>query len=483
MKKLLVVIMLISCGCIFAQDKIAKIDELMNAVYNNGNFSGAVCVTEDGKPVYSKGFGFADINSKKLSAAETKFVVASITKQFTTAIIMKLAEEGKLKFTDKLSDYVKDYPAEYAGKVTLHHILSNTSGVPDFFSDEYMKGMLLKPHTYSDLKNIIKNKPLDFEPGSKFQWSNMAWEMLGEVIEKATGKTYAEVLKEKILIPLNLKNTILCRPDKKIKDLAAQGYVYKSGEYVPAPEFYFASQLAADGIITTVEDLAAFGNAEINGKLLSAESMKLMFTPYTQSDSRIYKYGYGWYVGDIKLGSIPKVSAKFMPGGMQGYQSMFINLDSRYSIALVSNYANAPMGVVMNTIANILLDQKYVLPKKPISPTLTGLIKSDGITAMMTELKKINESGKDKYQADENAMNQFAYELLNNGLVDESISVFKYIAEINPKSWNAYDSLAEALAQKGNVKEAIENYEKSIVLNPENKNGIEKLKELKEGKK
>ena len=475
MKKHLFVIILISCALIKAQSKSAKIDELLNTVFNNGNFSGAAYVSEDGKPVYHKGFGFSDIASKILIDDNTKFVVASISKQYTATIVMRLAEKGKLKLTDKLSDYVKEYPAEYGSKVTIHHMLSNTSGVPDFFSEEYMHGMLLKPHTYNDLLNLMKGKPLEFEPGTKFKWSNMAWQMLGTIIEKATGKTYEQVLEEEIIIPLKLKRTMVFQPDKKIKDIAAQGYIYRGGEYINSPEYYFCSQIAADGIVTSVEDLATFADAVISGKLLSPESMKLMFSPYIDSDSRIYKYGYGWYVGERGIGTSPKVTLKFMPGGMQGYQSLFINIDNKYSIALVSNYGNAPMGIIMNTIFNILLDQKYTLPKKPISPALTKKLKSDGITAMIAELKKITETAKDQYQADEAAINQFAYELLGGGFIDESINVFKYITELNPKSWNAYDSLAEAFAQKGNVKEAINNYEKSIILNPTTQTERKKL--------
>lgn len=458
-----------------AQEKAVRINELMNAFYANGNFSGAVYITEEGKPIFQKGYGFSNLEKKTPIVGSTRFLIASISKQYTAVLIMKLAEQGKLKLDDPLSLYFKEYPEQWASKVTLHQMLTNTSGIPDFFEDPEYQKIMNTPHTFNDLVNLIKNKPLLFAPGTKFEWSNMAWAILGKVVEAASEMTYEDYFRKTILAPLNLKNTSFVDKEKTIGEVAAQGYIYNFGDYTPAPDYYFHSQLAADGIITTPEDMTLFINALMKGKILSEDYLKLMLTPYTDSDNKNRKYGYGWYLGNVTLPDGRQAPVRHLPGGMRGYQAIFISMDDKYSVSIIANYSNAPVNQMINSLASLLLFKKYELPARPEGPRLEDIYKKEGMGSMMTALAALLNERK----ITEAEMNILAYEFLNGGKVDESLVIFKFIAEKFPESWNAHDSLGEAYARKGEKENAILSYEKSVKLNPDNSNGIDVLKKLK----
>ena len=471
----ILILLIVFPGLTAAQEQAVRINELMNAYYSNGNFSGAVYITENGKPIFRKGYGYSHLEKKEPITGSTRFLIASISKQYTAVLIMKLAEQGKLKLADPLSKYYKEYPEQWASKVTIHQMLCNTSGIPDFFLEPEYQKIMNTPHTLNDLNNIIKNKPLLFAPGSKFEWSNMAWAILGKVVEALSETTYEDYFRKTIIAPLNLKNTGFVDKTKSIGEVAAQGYIYNFGEYAPAPDYYFYSQLAADGIITTPEDMVIFINALMEGKIISEESLKLMLTPYTESDNKNRKYGYGWYLGSVTLPDGRQAPVRHLPGGMKGYQALYINLDDKYSVSITSNYSNAPINQMINSLANLLLYKKYELPAKPAGPSLVSVYLREGMGSMLNSLDSLH-SGK---KITEPEMNLLAYEFLNGGKIEEAISIFKFITGKYPDSWNAHDSLGEALAIKGDKENAILSYEKSVSLNRENNNGIEAIKKLK----
>ncbi len=461
-----------------SNSRVEKMEELAAKFFENGKFSGSILISENGEPIFSKNYGYSNIASKTPITANTKFLIASISKQFTAALILKLVDDGKLKLTDKLSDFISDYPTELASKITLHHMLTNTSGFPDYFTRDTFEEVFQKAHYYPDMVKGFKDKPLEFSPGSKFQWSNTAWTILEKVIEKASGKSYTTFLKETIIAPLQLKNTSWIVANKKIGEQAAQGYSPNLDEYKPAPEFFLASSLSADGIITTPEDLNTFCQAEFTGKLFSPETSMLLFNPYTTSDSRQLKYGYGWYVGQLSFDGKTNVDIKMMPGGINGYQSLFTNVDNKYSIIVFSNYADATMNQIVTAFARLLTNNTYTFPKKSITPHLSKIIKSQGVAVAIKELERICLLETSVYGCSENEINRFGYDLMNAGRISDAIAIFEFNVKSYPNSWNAFDSLGEAYAKEGNSNLAKENYEKSLKLNPDNTSAVEALKKL-----
>src|SRR5690242_2552197 len=187
-------------------DLQAKVDERLNALVKANQFSGAVLIARDGRVLVSKGYGMANLETETPNTPQTIFRLGSITKQFTATAIMMLQEQGKLSVQDSICKYVTDCPAAWQ-PITLHHLLSHTGGVPNFTSfPDYLKTMAL-PTTVEALIARFKDKPLDFQPGEKWSYSNSGYVLLGHVIEKVSGQSYEAFLQERIFAPLGMKNT------------------------------------------------------------------------------------------------------------------------------------------------------------------------------------------------------------------------------------------------------------------------------------
>ena len=172
----------------FAQEKAQKIDALLKQFHDYGQFNGSVLVADGGKVIYKKGFGMANMEWNIPNQPDTKFRIASVTKQFTAVLVLQLVEEGKIKLDGKITDYLTDYRKDTGEKVTIHQLLNHTSGIPDY------KNVSSNPYSAADFVKKHVSGDLEFEPGSKYRYNNGGYSILGAIIEKVTGKTYETVL-------------------------------------------------------------------------------------------------------------------------------------------------------------------------------------------------------------------------------------------------------------------------------------------------
>ena len=191
-----------------AQDHAARIDELMKRAHEAGRFNGAVLVAENGKVIYKKGFGLANMEWNIPVETDTKFRLGSITKQFTAALVLQLVEQGKIKLDGKITDYLPDYRKETGERITIHHLLTHTSGIPSYTSlPGFFRDVSRNPFQVSEFVKKYASGDLEFEPGTKWRYNNSGYFLLGAIIERVTGKPYEQVLKQHILDPLGMKNT------------------------------------------------------------------------------------------------------------------------------------------------------------------------------------------------------------------------------------------------------------------------------------
>ncbi|MGZ8843446.1 MAG: serine hydrolase domain-containing protein, partial [Pyrinomonadaceae bacterium] len=193
---------------VFAQDKAAKIDQLISLHHKYGQFNGSVMVVDNGKVIYKKAVGLANMEWNIPNAPDTKFRLGSITKQFTATLILQLVEQGKIKLDGKLIDYLPDYRKDTGAKVTVHNLLSHTSGIPSYTSlPGFFANVSRNPFTVDEFIKKYTSGDLEFEPGTKFVYDNSGYFLLGAIIEKVTGKPYEQVLKENIFDPVGMKNS------------------------------------------------------------------------------------------------------------------------------------------------------------------------------------------------------------------------------------------------------------------------------------
>jgi CubicO group peptidase (beta-lactamase class C family) len=253
-----------------------KIDSLMTSQFTTGEFSGSVLVTKNNKEIYNKQFGFADLETKKAISKETKFSLGSIPKMMTGTIILKLVEENKLKLHEPVSTYLPEWKVPNGDSITIHHLLTHSSGLGDYMrADEFQK-LAGKRSTINDLMKIIVAEPLSFrKPGSKFRYCNSGFVLMGKIIEKIQGKPYFTVLSKKIFKPAGMKNTtpVIDLTNKTF----AKGYVKKDGDW--KPELDIIPPSADGGLFSTTKDLFLFDKALSEGKLISKKMLETMRKP------------------------------------------------------------------------------------------------------------------------------------------------------------------------------------------------------------
>lgn len=458
----------------FAQTKSAKIDALVQQYVANRQFNGSVLVAEKGQVIFKKGYGMANMEWNIPNAPDTKFRLGSITKQFTAMLIMQLVEKGKLKLTGKITDYLPDYPKATGDKITIHYLLTHTSGIPNYTNfPKFFETQSREPVTPESFIKTFSNMPLDFEPGTKFSYSNSGYFLLGTIIEKVTGKSYADVLTENILKPAQMINTGYDLFGPIIPKRAA-GYEKKGNMYVNAPYLDMSIPYAAGSMYSTVEDLYRWDQILYTDKLLSASGKATMYTPFIDG------YAYGWGVGKAKIGQL-KDSLLVIEhsGGINGFNTIISRLPKdKQLVVLLNNTGGAPLGDMRKNIMRILYDQSVEAPKKPI----TDLLRQSVLNEPLEKTKQKFTAWKaDKaYAVDENEINALGYELMREDKDKEALVVFNLNADAFPESYNVYDSRGELYKKMNNKAAAIQDYKRSVALNPRNTNGFLMLKELGE---
>jgi CubicO group peptidase (beta-lactamase class C family) len=259
-------------------DRIARMEQIIDSFANAKQFMGHVLVAEDGRAVLDKSYGFANVEWQVPNTAESKFRLGSITKQFTAASILLLEQQGKLSTDDLLKKYMPDAPAAW-DKITIYHLLTHTSGIPSFTGFSDYQANEVKPYTPEQLVAWFKDKPLEFQPGTDWRYSNSGYVLLGYLIERISGRSYAQFVRENIFDPLGMKDTGYDSFTKIIPHRAT-GYINGPSGLENARYIDMSIPLSAGALYSTARDLLKWEQALFGGKLLNATELKKMTTPF-----------------------------------------------------------------------------------------------------------------------------------------------------------------------------------------------------------
>lgn len=325
---------------------IAKIDSLAAEALSAPGAAGlSVAVALDSRTILDRGYGKADLEHNVPATEHSIFRIASVTKQFTAAAIMRLAERGRLSLDDDITKYV-DFPTQ--GKhVTIRHLLTHTSGiknytdVPGFFETGTTRD--LPPEKVLD---PVRNLPFDFEPGTKWAYSNTGYHLLGMLIEKITGVPYAKHMRDELFTPLNLSHT---RYDiaADVIPSRARGYGVINGAPANASYLSMTVPYAAGGLLSSAGDLVRWQITLESGRVVSPDSYKQMTSPATLSDGTTTRYGFGLFMSEVDG------HANVMhDGGIPGFGSILVHFTKEnLTIAVISNSPAASAGQLAAEIA------------------------------------------------------------------------------------------------------------------------------------
>ena len=473
-------------------------------------FSGSVLVAKKGKIIFEEAYGESDRVQKISNTNDTKYGIGSVTKQFTAMLIMQLVEEKRIKLQDTIGKYLPYLSKEKASQITIHQLLSHTSGISHYDGLPAI-GVSLKAfgntnYTPKALAKLIDRTRLVSTPGTEYYYSSLGYDLLGAILEEVTGKSFSELLDEKIVRPLKLKNTGFGTNAYVSKEVA-KGYSYREvhgwdwwtsehgGETTEARFRDQSTAYAAGGMHSTVEDLFIWSKAVKSHKLLSPELTKIMLTPN--------KHGhcYGWVRNwdDIIEKNI-NVRLYGHGGALSGNSAFIAMYDDETTIIYLANRSNLKAEEILHQIhlrANNLKDD-FKLKGYPNRSSFKKFKEAGGMTALQDYFNRLSkysgykvnpsnstmrgvmkihlEAGKIKiadslktvffsnYKPDERTLNTFGYDFLYSDNPSYALDFFKENTIRFPESSNAWDSLGEAYLTYKDYENAIVCYQKAVAL-------------------
>jgi D-alanyl-D-alanine carboxypeptidase len=271
-----------------------RIDAVMSEVYKPGEPGAAIIVRKDGRTIFRKGYGMADLELGVPVEPDMVFRLGSITKQFTAVSVLMLAAQGKLSLGDEITKYLPDVPT--GGKaITIEHLLTHTSGIKSYTNMEEWLPMWRKDMTPGEIIALSKGKPLEFDPGTRWNYNNTGYVILGALIEKISGETYEGFVNAHIFAPLGMKHSHYGNVEPVIPR-RVPGYQKGKDGFVNAPYLSMTQPYAAGSLISSVDDMAVWNEAVFSGRLVGKEWLDKAFTPFRLANGESTGYGYGWFV-------------------------------------------------------------------------------------------------------------------------------------------------------------------------------------------
>ena len=327
----------------------ARMNELFRDYDRPDSPGAAVAVIQEGKVVFAKGYGLADVEQKIPCETNTNFRLASVTKQFTAMAIMILAERKKLSFNERLTDFFPEFPA-YGQAITVRHLLTHTSGLADY-EDLIPKGTQMPVLDRDVLRILMREDKTLFPPGSKYKYSNSGYSLLALMVEARSGNTFAAFLKESIFRPLGMNGTLAYEPGFAHISKRAFGYSAKGGGFERTDQSLTSSVLGDGGIYSSVMDLARWDQALSTTKLVSAKMMKLAFTPGPATEHPETSYGFGWIIG--KYRGLKEV---WHSGNTIGFTTRIVRYpEKKMTIIILTNWNEANLSEVPHRIVDLYL--------------------------------------------------------------------------------------------------------------------------------
>ncbi len=474
LKKLTTLFLLLNVGLIiFAQEKKVKIADIMQTYHNYNMFDGAVLVAENGKILYEGAFGFANREWNIPNNTATKFMIGSVSKPLTATLMLIQVQHGLIALNKTVSDYLPEFKNKPVANATIKQLLNHTSGIPnydvikDFFpriSRQYFKR--------EDYIKLYIDSALAFEPGTGYTYSSWAYFTLGYIMERVTGKSYSQLMKEDIFDKLQMNNSGSYYHTQIVPNRAT-GYDYSFGGFTSADFRDQSNTMGTGDIYSTVEDLFKFHLAITNHILLNKQLTDEMLSPGKPPA----KYGYGWFNQDFKYTAHDSVAVNYHLGMTEGFISFMLRVPSTNSFVLIlcNSTPTDFFGITRNLLC--ILYDKPVNLKQPVHKKMEVYISKSGVVKAIEEYKKM-KADTANYYIDWISMNFLADQLLTMKRYDEA----KTIAENNVAEFPERDLV---MLTMGNIylalhrkSDAIKFYKKTLQLSPGYEEAKNRLKEL-----
>ena len=349
---LLILVISNPLNSVFAQSLAKKIDNAILTEFKDKIGPGGVfMVAKNGEVIYQKAFGKSNLELEVNLTTENIFQLGSMTKQFTAIAILMLEEQGKLDVKQTVSKYIPDYPS--GDSITLHHLLTHTSGIKDFTKMKALRDIAQKEMTPKMMVEFFKNEPVDFKPGEKFDYNNSGYVLLGYIIELVSGETYEDYIKKHIFQKVGMNQSYYAT-DRQIIAKRAYGYQKKESGYVNKTIINFSVPFASGSLMSSTNDMLKWQNALSKNILLTNENIQKAFNKYKLNSGEEFTYGYGWHIKELN-----GTPSREHGGSIFGFKTMGVYIPSVdiYVIGFTNCDCNSPTQLVRDIAALAL--KKY----------------------------------------------------------------------------------------------------------------------------
>ncbi|RFS17429.1 serine hydrolase domain-containing protein [Emticicia sp. C21] len=456
-----------------AQSKAEKLAEVMKAYHGFNMFDGSVLVAENGKVIYKGAFGMANREWDIPNTVDTKFMIGSVSKPLTAMLMLIQVQKGLVNLDKTISDYLPEYSKKNGSRITIRQLLSHTSGIPNYdIIKDFFPRISRQNYSREDYIKLYMDSTLVFEPGKSYYYSSWGYYTLGYIMEKVSGKSYSQLMKEDIFDKLQM-NSSGSYYHTRIVPKRATGYDYIIGGYTSSDFRDQSNTMGTGDIYSTVEDLFKLHIGISNNSLINQQLTDEMFKP----GIRPWRYGFGWFNQQFRYTPKDSVFANYHLGMTEGFLSFLIRIPSTNSLVVfLCNSSPTHFFGITQSLLRVLYNKPVQL-KQPAHKAMETVIATKG-TAEAVKAYPVYKKDTANYYIDWLAMDQLGNQLFADKRYNDALLIFENNAKEFPQRDLVLISIAKTYEVLKRKDEAIEYYKKAIVANPNNEEPKNRLKEL-----
>ena len=458
---------------VMGQSKKEKIASLMATYHRYNMFDGAVLVAEQGKLIYKAAFGMANREWNIPNTTDTKFMIGSVSKSLTSILMLIQVQKGLIDLNKTISDYIPEFSKKNGSRITIRQLLSHSSGMPNYdIMADFFPRISRQNFSREDYIKLYMDSALVFEPGTNYYYSSWGYFTLGYIMERVTGKSYSQLMKEDIFDKTGM-NSSGSYFHTQIVPKRATGYDYSLGRYTSSDFRDQSNTMGTGDIYSTVEDLFKLHLAISNNTLLNKKLTEEMFMP----GIRPWRYGYGWFNQQFRYTATDSVFTNYHLGMTEGFLSFLVRIPGTNSLIvfLCNSSPTHFFGIATNLLK--ILYNKPVDLKQPVHKVMESMIGDRGVNAALAAYDKM-KADTAHYYIDWWNMDQLGQQLFTLKRYDEARLIFEKNAMEFPARDLVMVSLAATYEKLGRKEDAIVFYKKAIAVNNNNEDAKNRLKAL-----
>lgn len=475
MKKLslLIFFLLIVCCFVNSQSKRDRLEQIMKTYHDFNMFDGSVLVAEQGKVIYKGSFGLANREWNIPNTPDTRFMIGSVSKPITALLMLIQVQKGLISLDKTISDYIPEFKGKPSDAITVRQLLSHTSGMPNYdIIQDFFPAISRKHYTREEYTKVYMDSALLFKPGTQFFYSSWGYFTLGYIMERVTGKSYAQLMKEDIFDKLKM-NSSGSYFHTQVVPKRATGYDYTLDGYASSDFRDQSNTMGTGDLYSSVEDLFKLHLALTNNTLLNKELTKEMF------DRGRFRagYGYGWFNQQFKYTPTDSVFTNFHLGMTDGFLSFMIRIPETNSMAVIlCNSSPTDFFGIIKSLMQVLYNKPVAL-KRPVQKVVERTIASKGVSKAIEEYKIIVKDTA-HYYVDWISMNFITEQLLLLKRNEDALLLAKHNGQEFPTKDLVIFTLGRAYEAVGKKQEAIVAYKRTLELFPSYEEARNRLKAL-----